>query len=546
MKHILIILLITNYLTTGIINAQKQPDAIQIENIVNSIEALGDDAYKKAIFFSELDHLYIERYGQLLFPYIKNEYDNLKVNSDLPLALQFEIVFFMKNTYYLFREHDKAAKLAYEMLDIAKQLNDSLYYYYAYISIADIETEVGNNESSLEFLLKAQKYAIIDTSALAQTYIDLAALHLDDLQLERVKENALIGIALAEKMEDYLQLSYGYSILMNYYIASEDFNKALKTYQTVDSITKNNHFLETSRTFANVTIRAAQVYKELGEYDLATDFYQCAYTIAKESNDRHNLLFIYDEWSELEELKGDFEKSLAYFKQHVLLQDSLYNEETIFQINTLKALHDLATKEHEIEVTKQKESNTKKQFWLSLIIGIILIIALTTLSFLLRSRLKQEKLKAKLIEKQNKLTKIEVENLEREIQLKNKKLADLFLHQFEKATMLNHVMETVDVSSSKLKKILAEHHNKKQDWINFKAHFDEVHEGFFDKLNALSPDLTPKDIRFCAYLRMNLSSKEIAIMLGISHRTVQGIKSRVRKKIQLDSDQDIVKFLMNL
>lgn len=71
-------------------------------------------------------------------------------------------------------------------------------------------------------------------------------------------------------------------------------------------------------------------------------------------------------------------------------------------------------------------------------------------------------------------------------------------------------------------------------------------QGFFDKFNALSPDLTPKDIRFCAYIRVNLSSKEIAIMLAISHSAVQGIKGRVRKKIQLDSSEDIVKYLMNL
>lgn len=542
----LLILLIFSSLFFEEVHAQKQSDSLQVEEIVMRIEALGDDAYQKATYFSELDHQYLERYGQRLFPYIKKEYDDLKVNTDLPLHLQFEVTFLLKNNYYVFGDHKKAAKLSYEMLDMAKQLNDSLYYYYAYSSIADIETEVGNNESSMEFLQKAQRYAVIDTGALAQTYIDLAALYLDDNEFSLVRENALKGIELAKQAEDYFQLAYGYSMLMNYYIAIKEFNEALITFQMVDSITKENHFLETSRTFVNVSIRVAQVYKELGKYNKSGEYYQRAYTLAKESNDRHNLAVIYDEWSELEELKGNFELSLAFYKEHALLQDSLYTEASTSQINTLKTLHDLENKEYEIQVTLRKQENTKQQLVLFLIIGVIFISALVILAFLLRTKLKAEKLKAKLIEKENKISKIEVENLEREVQLKNKKLADLFLHQYEKATMLNNVIESVEVSSIKLKQTLQEHHDKKKDWVNFKAHFDEVHEGFFDKLNALSPDLTPKDIRLCAYLRMNLSAKEIAIMLGISHRTVQGIKSRVRKKIQLDSNEDTVKFLMNL
>ena len=546
MKKYLRIILIINFLFIKAVSAQKQSDQAQIDQIVKHIEALQGDAYQIATYFSELDHQYLERYGQTLFPYIKKEYDNLKVNKDLPLDLQFEVTFLLKNAYYVFGEHRKAADLSYEMLSMAKQLNDSLYYYYAYSSIADIETEVGNNESSLEFLLKAQKYAVIDTASLAQTYIDLAALYSADHELQLVKENVTRGIELAKQADDYFQVSYGYSMLMNYYMASNQLNEALKTYQIVDSIIQNYHFLETSRMAANVTVYASSVYKQLGNYEKSSEFYQRAFSQAKESSDKYNLAYIYKEWSELEELKGNYKQSLALFKQHALVEDTLFSEKSIAQINKLKALHDLENKEHEIQVAKQEQQNTKRQLWLFLIIGIVFVSALTLLVFFLRSRLKAEKLKAQLNEKQNKLSKIEVENLEREVELKNKKLADLFLHQYEKAYILNNVIESVDHSSETAINTIQLHQNKKKDWDNFKAHFDQVHEGFFDKLNALSPDLTPKDIRLCAYIRMNLSSKEIAIMLGISHRTVQGIKSRVRKKINLSSKEDLVKFLMNL
>ncbi len=65
-------------------------------------------------------------------------------------------------------------------------------------------------------------------------------------------------------------------------------------------------------------------------------------------------------------------------------------------------------------------------------------------------------------------------------------------------------------------------------------------------MNDLSNNFTSKDIRYCAYIRMNLASKEIATMLGVSYRTVQGIRGRVRKKLKLDTNTDLALFLMKL
>ena len=137
----------------------------------------------------------------------------------------------------------------------------------------------------------------------------------------------------------------------------------------------------------------------------------------------------------------------------------------------------------------------------------------------LKAKLKSSKIASELTAKENVISQIEIENLEHEVQLKNKELADLFLHQYEKAQLLTEVIDNIDRSNDTLKENLQEQLNKSEDWTNFKLHFDKVHEGFFQKLNALASNLTSKDIRYCAYIRMNLTSKEIAIMLGISHRT---------------------------
>lgn len=546
MKIKLFITLIISCLFVLSGKSQKKADSVQIDLIIKQFEKLGDNPKKMAEYISEFEHEYLERYSQQLFPYIKKEYDDLEKNKSLPLELKFEVIYLLKTNYYIMGYFDKAAKLSYEMLNIATEVNDSLLLYYSYSSVADIEVEMGNEESALDFLLLAKKYATIHKEAHAQTYIDLGRLYLYMPEFELAKENILRGTELAKESEDYFQLAYGYSVLMDYYTLTEELDTALKYYSKVDSVIKSSHFLETSGLLVNVSIRAANIYKTKGEYEKSGEYFEQVYRIAQEANDRYTLSVIYDDWSDLEALKGNYSKSLDLFKQHATLQDSIFNETSINQINTLKTTYEVEKKDLEIQASKEKEKYARHQFWLVLICGLIFVTALIILAFFLQSKLKAARLKQKLITEKNRTAKIEVESLEREVQLKNNELADLFLHQYEKATLLNDVIETVDASSGKLKKALHEQQDKKQDWINFKAHFDQVHEGFFDKLNELSPDLTPKDIRFCAYIRMNLTSKEIAIMLGISHRTVQGIRSRVRKKLKLDSKGDIVKFLMDL
>jgi DNA-binding CsgD family transcriptional regulator len=78
----------------------------------------------------------------------------------------------------------------------------------------------------------------------------------------------------------------------------------------------------------------------------------------------------------------------------------------------------------------------------------------------------------------------------------------------------------------------------------FENLFDQAHENFFRRLKLAYPDLTPSDFRLCAYLRMNLSSKEIAPLLNISIRGVEEKRYRLRKKLNLTADQNLTDFII--
>ena len=83
------------------------------------------------------------------------------------------------------------------------------------------------------------------------------------------------------------------------------------------------------------------------------------------------------------------------------------------------------------------------------------------------------------------------------------------------------------------------------DWKTFETNFERAHEEFIKKLKAGHPKLTPHDLRLCAYLRMNLSSKEIAPLLGISVRGLENHRYRLRKKMGLDVDANLNEVMMN-
>jgi ligand-binding sensor domain-containing protein len=152
-------------------------------------------------------------------------------------------------------------------------------------------------------------------------------------------------------------------------------------------------------------------------------------------------------------------------------------------------------------------------------------------------------------EKQKTEEEIEVikrEKLESEINHKNQELASSTLHLLQKNQTLNTIRTKISelqkqMENPKLKKelskifsILRDDFNMDEDWDKFSIHFDQVHQDFIKKLKEKYPNLSTNDHKLCAYLKMNLATKEIAPLLNISVRGVEISRYRLRKKLELD------------
>jgi DNA-binding CsgD family transcriptional regulator len=82
------------------------------------------------------------------------------------------------------------------------------------------------------------------------------------------------------------------------------------------------------------------------------------------------------------------------------------------------------------------------------------------------------------------------------------------------------------------------------DWEQFSHHFDQVHSDFLKRLGEAHAHLSPNDYKLCAYLRLNLSSKEIAALMNISLRGVESSRYRLRKRLGLDTEENLTDYLM--
>ena len=150
------------------------------------------------------------------------------------------------------------------------------------------------------------------------------------------------------------------------------------------------------------------------------------------------------------------------------------------------------------------------------------------------------------------------ERLEVEMRHKNKELANSTYHIIQKNKFLNTLKQELSKLSESAKSDFVEKELKKisrkidrdiqeeKNWEVFERYFDEVHQEFNKRLKELHPDLTPNEIRLCAYLRMNISSKEIAPLMNISIRGVEVSRYRVRKKLNLDRNINLTEYIMNL
>lgn len=156
------------------------------------------------------------------------------------------------------------------------------------------------------------------------------------------------------------------------------------------------------------------------------------------------------------------------------------------------------------------------------------------------------------------LVQLRNEKLQRELAEKNQELASNSLNLVHKEEVLAHLKENlqkvntqndIEFATNEIKRLLkklGEEEKKRETWEQFAVHFDLVHANFIKELIQQYPNLSPNEVKLCTYLRMNLSSKEIAQLMNISVRGVEISRYRLRKKLNLNKEENLFHFLFRI
>ena len=145
------------------------------------------------------------------------------------------------------------------------------------------------------------------------------------------------------------------------------------------------------------------------------------------------------------------------------------------------------------------------------------------------------------------------EQLSQDVDMKSRELAVSTMSLNSKNELLAFIKEDLKKTNSdesrSVKSVISTINKNitgNDSWSVFKEAFENTDKDFLKKIKLAHPSLTPNDLRLCAYLRLNLSSKEVAPLLNISVRSVEIKRYRLRKKMDLSHDQSLVEYILSV
>ncbi|GAB2604544.1 tetratricopeptide repeat protein [Spirosoma areae] len=254
---------------------------------------------------------------------------------------------------------------------------------------------------------------------------------------------------------------------------------------------------------------------------------------------------------------GNLIKANQHFSAFEAAQDSVFGQQRSQAIAEVETRYQTKLKDQQIAGLNQKTQLQQYLLWAGVLGGILLLLVLG----LLYNRYQLRDKEKRAIEQQHgaerELSQAQQEKLQLELDLKHRELASNALFAYQKNEMLGDLKEQVDElllepdkpQKQKLKaiqKFIQSNLHFEADWDGFKLHFEQVHPRFFEKLQTNFPDLTPNELKLCAYTRINLSNKEIARLLNINSSSVEMARYRMKKKVGLEGQATINDFIQTI
>ncbi|HEX6890137.1 MAG TPA: tetratricopeptide repeat protein [Chryseolinea sp.] len=499
---------------------------------------------------------------------------------------------------------EKAHIYMNEALALADSLHYKLGQAEAHLTEAMIFRLEGQTTKDLESLIKAMHLfeSLNDSLGIARTFTEMGISdhqqgdynsarehYMKALELHKAIGNRLgeattlrrIGITEAEK-KDYTHAFNTFSqaleiereinniegianllnnIGVNFYEMGE-YDKALEYYEQCLPLFKTtNNLNRLPAAYHNF----ARVYLDQGKIDEAQKYAELGLPIARETGNKIGIMLSMQLFADIYQAKRDYEKAFDYLKRAKSIEDSIVNKSNSVQYAQLRSLIATESKQQEIELLmKEQEWSRFRQNISYAGLGLVLFIGGVIIYYQRRTIRDKKQLLEKnkqISEAQQALLKVELENkqlaerqLQYDLEFRHKELLTYTLNLVQKNTVMQNVREGLHellpstdkdnkVKISKLLKVIDYSLESEKDWDEFRMYFEKVHSSFFENIKLQHPDLTQGDLKLCALISLNLSMKEMAELMGISPESVKMARHRLRKKLNLPTEENLAGFV---
>ncbi len=478
--------------------------------------------------------------------------ENARMVSDALLNLG--NVFFTQGFFEL------ALKQYYRYLEIQKQEDNKKGIATALINMGaislnmnDFKKALGNFKEALK-IFKELRQKSDQTKYKAEIITCYNNLGIACQNLKEHKESAgyyLKGIDLARKeLGNSTLLANLLNNLGSLYLDQEKLEEA---YLVADEALKIRLLISDKNGQAQSYRSLALYYLGKGNKIKAMEFLYLGFNLAQEVGNISLQSFLVNRLFEEYNKAGRADSALKYQILLRELDDKMNNEETQRELTRIELTLQFNEKE------KLRELETKRKEFQYLMIGISLVLSLAILSLLFL--LSQNRLKRLRLEKDNmnlasKNLELEKSALKQELELKNKELTTNVMYLLQKNEYITDITERVitikkdfpDDKGNSIDKLIHDLQSNNDDriWKEFEKRFQEVHQDFYSRLNARFPDLTPNEKKLAAFLRLNMTTKDISAITFQLPDSIKTARSRLRKKLGLPQEANIIAFLESI
>ena len=294
----------------------------------------------------------------------------------------------------------------------------------------------------------------------------------------------------------------------------------------------------------------------------AGNLYHKAGAIAATLSDRSFRVKTTERFLKLHKEQGHYREAMAYQDTLTQLKNDLYSWDREKEIKNLEIQYDVAEKERLLQLA-QKEKKvvllTNSLLWVS--IGALLFLSTGIILSLRRTNkrdkllLQTQKALVAATEEQKRLTEVQKQEkeqqMQRDLEYRESQLSAMTLQMLQKSELLQELQQRLEEDNylhkdQQLVKIISKGMVQDKEWVDFNTHFEQINQHFYTRLKQAYPTISGNDLKICALIKLRLSIKEMAAILNISPDSVKTARYRLRKKLQLNTEDNLTDFIMSL